>query len=89
MGICIMPARSAAARARKAGRQGNGKLTLKQFCALKELKDKDLARLFNIHLSHANRIRRGKARAGPDLAYRISEFTGGRVPLEALLYPTH
>lgn len=84
-----MPARTAAARARKAGRKANGKLTLKQFCALEDLNDKDLARLFNIHLSHANRLRRGKARAGPDLALRICKFTDGRVPLEALLYPAH
>jgi plasmid maintenance system antidote protein VapI len=80
-----MPARTATA---KAGRAGNGKYTLRQYCVLKHLSDKDLARLFQIHQSHANRIRRGKARAGPDLAYRISQFTRGKVPIEALLYPT-
>lgn len=79
-----MPARSATAGARRAPRN---KYTLRQYCIVKHLTDKDLARLFSIHQSHANRIRRGVARAGPDLAFRISQFTRGKVPVEALLYP--
>jgi plasmid maintenance system antidote protein VapI len=80
-----MGARSARARAR--GRSApHGQLTLAQYCDLEKLTDRDLARLFGIDPSHANRLRRRVARAGPDLAYRISAYTRGKVPLEQLLF---
>lgn len=78
-----MGARNAAAGATSAS---HGRLTLAQYCDLEQLTDRDLARLFDIHTSHANRLRRRVARASPDLAYRISKFTRDQVPLEQLLF---
>ena len=81
-----MAARTAGKGARRARK--NGALTLKQYCIKEQLDDKELARLFDIHTSHANRLRRGKAPAGPKLAYRISKYTQGEVPMESLLFPS-
>lgn len=78
-----MGARNAQTRGR---RVPHGQLTLAQYCDLEKLTDRDLARLFAIHPSHANRLRRRVARASPDLAYRISKYTRDLVPMEQLLF---
>lgn len=78
-----MPARIAEETARTAGAR---RITLNQYCRRERLTDRDLARLFDIHPSHANRLRRRVARASATLALKISQFTRGEVPIEQLLF---
>jgi DNA-binding transcriptional regulator YdaS (Cro superfamily) len=54
---------------------------------LKNISNKDMAKLIGIHFSYVTHILKNRRRPSPDLALKIEQATGGQVTAMELLYP--